>query len=433
MVRHFIPLLMLVFPLLSSGQVEFTASRQPGLQIYQAKTVHGKVVVQLPDDMRPGETISGSVIAEPAPSKDPEKVQRHRAALDALQFAFAGVNFLARDQHFQAELPAVPQAVLTLAGENGFSGSTTVELLAEERLGTIVTPLFPEYLRAGEFQRILGNFDGSHDNSQLMLGETELPILAESPGEVVTMIPREISGKHTLSLTEKGETFERELHVIRLDMKVNASTLSKGESTSLQLSVSGLAGYTQPVTVEIENLSPANISLKGGNYQELVFAPSEAPSEGGILRTIPILATASGGFTVSGILGEPQFMEPAEPVDINREGVREICGKTWESVKEVGKPKGPMRDKENPAPNPNPEKQKMRCEQCSKKVEATISTYPLYKFQKEEVITYVCSMEKGHTGECHGSGKISYREKRLGPVGFEKEARCPNGHLIWRK
>lgn len=45
MVRHFIPLLMLVFPLLSSGQVEFTASRQPGLQIYQAKTVHGKVVV----------------------------------------------------------------------------------------------------------------------------------------------------------------------------------------------------------------------------------------------------------------------------------------------------------------------------------------------------------------------------------------------------
>ena len=37
--------MMLVLPLLCGGQVEFTASRQPGLQIYQAKTVHGRVVV----------------------------------------------------------------------------------------------------------------------------------------------------------------------------------------------------------------------------------------------------------------------------------------------------------------------------------------------------------------------------------------------------
>ncbi|HOY51730.1 MAG TPA: hypothetical protein PLX49_08180 [Prolixibacteraceae bacterium] len=121
MLRHFIPFMMLVLPLLYGGQVEFTASRQPGLQIYQAKTVHGRVVVQLPDDMRPGETISGSVITEPAPSKDPEKMNRNRAALNALQFAFGGMSFLAGEQYFQAKLPAVPQALLTLAGKLGRS------------------------------------------------------------------------------------------------------------------------------------------------------------------------------------------------------------------------------------------------------------------------------------------------------------------------
>ena len=433
MLRHFIPFMMLVLPLLCGGQVEFTASRQPGLQIYQAKTVHGRVVVQLPDDMRPGETISGSVITEPAPSKDPEKMNRNRAALNALQFAFGGMSFLAGEQYFQAKLPAVPQALLTLAGENGISGSTAVGLLAEERKGTFASPLFPGYLRAGEFQRIPGNFDGSRDNSQLMLGETELPILAESPGGLVTMIPGEISGRQTLSVTENGETFEKELHVFRLDMAVDAATLRKGQSTSLHVSVSGLEGITLPVTVEIENLSPANISLPGGNYQELVISPAEVSPTGTYHHTLPILATASGGFTVSGILGEPQLLDPVEPVDINREGAREICGNTWESVKDVGNPKGPMRDKENPVPDPTTEKKKMRCEQCSKKVEATISTFPLYKYQKQEVITYVCTMEKGHSVPCHGSGKISYREKRIGPVGYEKEARCPKGHLIWRK
>ena len=81
------------------------------------------------------------------------------------------------------------------------------------------------------------------------------------------MIPGEISGKQTLSVTENGETFEKELHVFRLDMAVDAATLRKGQSTSLHVSVSGLEGITLPVTVEIENLSPANISLPGGNYQ----------------------------------------------------------------------------------------------------------------------------------------------------------------------
>ncbi len=424
---------MLVLPLLGNGQVEFTASRQPGLQIYQAKTVHGNVVVQLPDDMRPGEIISGSVISEPAPSKDPEKVKRNQAALDALQLAFAGVNFLAGEQYFQAKLPTTPQAMLTLAGEKGIPGSTPVEVLAEGRQGTFASPLFPEYLRTGEFQRILGNFDGSRDNTTVMLGDTELPILAESPGGMVTMIPGEIVGKQTLTLTENGETFEKVLHVIRLDMAVDAPTLRKGQSTSLHVSVSGLEDMGQPVTVEIENLSPANVSLTEGNYQELVISPAEVSPDGTYHHTLPILATASGGFTVSGILSEPHLMEPVEPVAIDREGPREKCGKTWETIRDVGKPKGPMRDKENPIPNPTPEKQKMRCEQCSKKVAATISTYPLYNYQKQEVITYVCSMDKGHLEPCHGSGKLSYREKRVGPVGYEREARCPKGHLIWKK
>lgn len=424
---------MLALPLLGSGQVEFTASRQPGLQIYQAKTVHGKVIVQLPDDMRPGETISGSVISDPAPSKDPEKVKRNRAALDALQLAFAGMNFLGGDQYFQAKLPSTPQAMLILAGEKEITGSTPVEVLAEGRQGTFASPLFPEYLRAGEFQRIPGNFDGSRANTAVMLGDTELPILAESPGGVVTMIPGEIAGIQTLTLTENGETFEKELHVIRLDMAADAATLRKGQSTTLHVSVSGMEGIAQPVTVEIENLSPAHVSLTGGNYQELVISPEDVSPDGTYHHTLPILATSSGGFTVSGILSEPHLMEPVEPVDFDREGPREKCGNTWETVRDVGKPKGPMRDKENPVPNPTSEKLKMRCEQCSKKVEATISTYPLYNYQKQEVISYVCSMEKGHLGPCHGSGKLSYREKRVGPVGYEQEARCPKGHLIWRK
>jgi hypothetical protein len=436
--------MFLAIPVLVSGQAEDNPARQPGLQVYRAKTVHGTVVVNLPDKMYPGETISGSVIAEPLAANNPKKDKQNLDALIKSQVVLFGMKYLVGDQLFQFKVPMTMDpagTVLQVETAKGVEDSFHLEILEGTRpdIG-VKSPAFPGYLRSGEFQAIAGPFDGQRSNSAIMLNDLELPVVAESPGNIVTMLPENLAGRQILTIREGGEKFEREVNVLNLELLADAVTLRRGESASLHVNVTGLEGINQPVTVQIENLTPMNISMSGGNRQEWVIQPSEVEAGGVFHNDLQITALTSGGFTVTALLSEPVSVLPGEGADHFLEGEPdsrqepiEYCGKTWTDVKDIGKQEGPMRDKQDKSGVPKKGKVRARCESCSKKTDLTITTYPLYYYQKQQKTTYTCSMLKGHTGECHGTGKVTVEEKRIGPVGYEEEARCPKGHLVWKK
>jgi hypothetical protein len=428
---------LFILPLVVSGQVEFSSSRQSGLQIYRAKTVNGTVTVNLPEKLYPGETVSGSVITEPLSTGNAKKNEKNQTALLAVKLWLFGQQLSLTDQLFQFTVPeqaGSPAALLELQPGRGIAAHTPVEILEGVRpVPAMESPAFPGYLRSGEYQSIPGRFDGDRRTTRLMAGNTELPVIAESPGELVTMVPDNLSGRQTLTLSEGDRTYSAGLNVVSLTLAADATSLKKGEQTTLHLVAGGLEGVDFPVTIQVENRTPLNISLSGGNSQEWVITPEEIGAGGIAGRDFQITAGSTGGFTVSAIINEPWHGLPAEPMDQNREGTTEYCGKTWEEVTDIGKPEGPRRDKTNSAGTVKPGNAKQRCDQCSKKTEITTTSYPLYLYQKQKKITYTCSLLKGHAGACHGSGMATETEKKMGPVGYEEVGTCPKGHVVWRK
>lgn len=438
--------LFFILPLISSGQVEFTSSKQTGLQIYTAKTVNGTVQVNLPDKLYPGETISGTVISEPKTSPKARKEKLSKALFFAQTLTILGIPLKLDEQSFRLTVPDKPDeagAFVRLISENGTVSQTGINTMEGVRASAgMEGPLFPGYLRAGEYQNIPGNFDGVSSNTGIMLGEFEIPVVAESPGEIVTMVPENMSGRHELTIKEGDKTYSTEIGVVDLNIATNATNLRRGEHSVIHVNVTGLDDVGDPVTVFIENHTPMNISIAGGNYQEWIIDPSETGFDGIYHRDIDVTAISSGDFSVSAQIAEPfpaDIMSPDEDGPQWQEeevgDVQEdngICGKTWSSEwKNTGKTVRKLVEGEKTEVRRN----RSRCNKCKTYVDWVYYQIPEYIYNIQERMTYTCTMQKGHSSICHGAGIKENREVKTGQIVRYKEVRegscgC-NQHMRW--
>jgi hypothetical protein len=406
------------------GQVENNLS-QPGLQIYKLKTVNGTVTVNLPDKIYPGETISGTVLAEPTASGNVKKNKSNRLALLATTLSIFGNRFKPDNQKLNFSLPEDPfdfGPLIKLENEEGMIGSAGFIVQEGERPVPVSgDPVFPAFLRSGEYQNIPGKFDGVLSNTRLMLNDLEIPVASESPGEIVTLVPENISGNQKLTLTEGSKTYSAPINVVNLNMTAEASTLQKGEKSTVHIVVNGLNGIETPVTVNVDNLTPMSIGMKGGNQQEWVIHPSEIDNTGTVSKDVEIVAVASGGFTVSARISVPpvlfnadgqttdQLFKEADKQEGDNKGEDDgLCGKIWKSDwKDTGK--DVMELDENSSTSST---YRDRCNNCSKNVNYNSVKTPLCKFSIFERQVLVCSGKKGHSGSCHGSVTTEQKKEK---------------------
>ncbi len=421
------------------GQVENNPS-QPGLQIYKLKTVNGTVTVNLPDKIYPGETISGTVLAEPNVSENVKKNKSNKLALLATTLSIFGNRFKLDNQTLKFSLPDDPFELGPLIGlenEKGMIGSAGFVVQEGERpVLSAGDPVFPPFLRSGEYQNIPGKFDGVISNTRLMLNDLEIPVASESPGEIVTLVPGNISGIQKLSLTEGGKTYSAPMNVVDLKMTAEATTLQKGEHSTVHIVVDGLKGVETPVTVNVDNLTPMSIGMKGGNQQEWIIHPSDVDNTGTFSKEVGIVAVASGGFTVSARVSAPpvvfhangqttdqQFKEVEKQEGDNIGEDDGLCGKIWKSDwKDTGK------DVMELDPNSSTSSTyRDRCDHCSTNVNYKSVKTPLCKYSIFERQVMVCSGKKGHSGSCHGSVTTEQKkEKDMGaaPKRYKETRTC---------
>jgi len=336
----FLPLSQMIY-----AQVGFEPSSQSGLQVYTMKTVSGTVTVNLPDKIYPGETISGTVISEPSDPRVEGREKPGRAVMAEHILSVFGNRFNTARQALQFTVPPDPYregAFMKLEDEEGIVGQTSFYIMEGKRPDPISgNPVFPEYLRSGEYQSIPGSFEGQHAGTTVMLDESEIPVVAESPGEIVTLIPENLSGPRKLTITENDESFSRAINILDLKMAVDASTLRKGEKAAIHLDVEGLKGVERPVAVWVDNLTPLNISMEGGNHQIWIISQEEAGQSGFSHKDITISAISSGAFTVSAKIAD-DFMgdkgipfkaedelKPREGEEISEDDGK--CGVVWYS------------------------------------------------------------------------------------------------------
>jgi len=293
-----------------------------GMVVSDLKTPQGSVVVNLPDDMRPGDVITGTVSVNPEGKTDKEK-EANKKKLEELALQFPGLAMSIKDLLNNTDKN---QFTFTVPSRTGTDGNyNELELMKGDKVSAVskvpvtvisflpgtgkplinlTTPVIEKgdpYVVVRSANTNLSDYAFTvKDNS----GKTsKAGILCQSPRSTVVEIPSDIPiGDNSLIVQRKSGTETNSYHFekISTDYRIGKNNLQKGETTSLTISIRGLdSKYTEPPTLSLTNITTSTITLQGGNQQVILIVPS-ASGEYNTTRTLT--GITPGPFTINAII-----------------------------------------------------------------------------------------------------------------------------------
>lgn len=230
-----------------------------GLDTATLDTLQGRVTVYLPDDAAAGDTISGTVVAEPR--------EGGTAGAGGLGLDLAGTALPAAGGSFRWEVPASVGGGVALLRvldeEGGVLASSSVPVGAPE--APPVTGLtLPTLGQVGRPVTIHGPFDGDLATTGVTVDGHPAAVLAESPRRAVVPLPPEVVGPVELTVTEGVTSARGEIRVLGVGLSASKLNLRRGERTELTVTVTGLEGLSEPVPLRVVNRTPSQVSIAGG-------------------------------------------------------------------------------------------------------------------------------------------------------------------------
>lgn len=326
----------------------YTVKTSGGLTVVTFNVEPGRIWINLPDDIRPGDLISGTM------SGNPKGATKEEQAANLAEMKKFGVRLFggsAQPQEVrwgdyagvQLEVPKQP-SVNPSVGITKDSGPTLIQVnIPISRLppGSIFGPdpaiaalaasarwgdyssfdpasgfSFPNMGQQGRPNTIYGPFDGNASNTSLRFGPggSTLPDfekntenvsggsglirpLAESPRKSVYEEPTNFSGPVQLFLDEGGKKATAPHRNVGVHMRAPKTDLLKGEKTTLTVEVSGLQGIKRPVPLTLTY--GGVIIMEGGQYQPLMIQPSEVSADGRYTTTRGITGIQAGGWNAT--------------------------------------------------------------------------------------------------------------------------------------
>jgi hypothetical protein len=287
--------------------------------------LYGDVKVYLPDDMAAGDTISGTVVAEPKGKTDEERA-RNQDTLKGFVVEIGGQKVAASDGTFTWTIPQIKEQprhsfrVIDNSDKEVANVVIPVLLLPPNvpRPQTI-TPndfRFPTIGQQGRAVEIFGPFDGDSSNTALNLqgapsatqdfekntenvsgGFGLIRPLAESPRKMVFRSPGEVTGPIELNLKEGNVQTTGTYRNVGVRLSAPKTNLMKGEKTTLTVEVSGLDGIRTGVPLRLD--ARGVINMDGGNFQNLRINPTDVQPGGRYTTTRAITGQMAGGFSVT--------------------------------------------------------------------------------------------------------------------------------------
>jgi hypothetical protein len=266
-----------------------------GLCTTTITTPSGRLSVYLPDDLATGDTLSGTVVAEPA-GRDDEERQANGSRLSGYVVAVE-----------DGDSPPGGGIVTTTLGPAPRirvwdSSGTPIDSVALPNVQPAPPPPpsfeVPPFAQVGDPLVVPGPFDGRTDGSGVLVAGVPVQVLAESPRGVVVRMPRDVVGPTELVVDEGGRTLRGPLRVVAVNLSAPKLNLTRGEGTELKVEVSGLDGLDRPLPLTLSNLSPSVVTLAGGAEQRVEIAPEMVGEGGRYVRTYPLTGLRSGGFSI---------------------------------------------------------------------------------------------------------------------------------------
>ncbi len=323
-----------------------------GLHVVTFTLPEGRIKLNLPDDMRAGDTISGTVVTEPRGTNSEEKAKNDEA-LKVYVIDIQGSRSPVGNDGFTFDAPlAQPQVGEGNRSNEGkmdlglFSGASlwgkavvpyrtpsgavvTPDPVQKTPSGAVVTPdpkfTIPNLGQQGRPIVINGPFDGNASNTTLRYGPADrtvhefvkqsdnisegsgfLRTLAESPRKIVFESPTNVTGSIGIMVKEgDGTPTKGTYRNVGVNLSAPKTNLLKGEKTTLTVQVSGLEGIKEPVPLTLE--SKGVITMEGGIYQPLIIQPSQVGADGRYTTTRGITGVQTGGWEATATVVTGRF------------------------------------------------------------------------------------------------------------------------------
>jgi hypothetical protein len=362
----------------NSGKVTETRTGN-GLHTINFDTLHGRILVYLPDDMRAGDTISGTVVTEPKGTR-PEEKAKNQAKLDTYVLDLEGTKVSTNEPRFTwtptTPLPSQPTRyqlrIYEVLGDQTASAglvaealitrlairlpldnlptmtpvtSNTGEVLSQFRMPDstifsidVATEKATDYplRQQGRPVEIFGPFDGNLSNTTLRYGPAKSTVqdfekntenvsggfgllrpLAESPRKIVFEFPTNVTGPMGIMVKERDNVATGTARNVGVNLSAPKTNLQRGEKTVVTIEVSGLAGILKDVPLQLD--SKGVINMEGGNFQNLRIKPEEVGLDGRYKTNRTITGVQAGGFNVTAtVIVDPFDLNLQDDTDPNR-------------------------------------------------------------------------------------------------------------------
>jgi hypothetical protein len=274
-----------------------------GLLVIPFDVPQGKIRINLPDDMAAGDTISGTVNAEPAGQNDDER-GRNQTELNGYVIDVGGkkTNVGAKNISFIIPL-AIPPEVKTITLVHVGQPVATAEIPISAKPFPATTRLtVPTGGQQGRPIEIKCPCNGVFSPDDLIkIGGTPAQPLAESPRKIIVQTPSETTaGPTKIEIKENGATAECPFRTIGINLSAPKTNLTRGEKTEVHVEVSGLSGLTQNLPLEVTNGSTNVVKMNGGDTQHFEIKPSAVQANGTYSVDRTLSGIQPGSFILTG-------------------------------------------------------------------------------------------------------------------------------------
>lgn len=301
-------LLLLLFIAVATNQAQ-TISTQKGLTTARFNYSAGTITVYLPEDIRPGDMISGTIKAE-ATGKNARQLAKNLAQLKSYSIEFDGkrypVDAAAKLKHNVTNNRSQQRFLNLINSEGVNAGEVSVPCLTGPPKREPGGCSIPSHALTGDPLRIPGPFDGNSSNTQCKIDGQAMDILAESPRQCIIYFP---SGGNQLRDVKVNENEKQNCSKIvsAVDMQVTTGRLNlrRGERTFIKVGITGLKNLPDTVSLTLSNMSADIVELQPSNRFTIPIIPDSVVN-GDYEQSFDVQSIKPGSFIVNVDLDLPQ-------------------------------------------------------------------------------------------------------------------------------
>ena len=303
-----------------------------GVHTATFETPRGTIQVHVPSDAAPGDTISGTILAEPA-GATPQDKRANLNALNGLVLEWPDQRTPVSTARYEWLVPiglrAGRGALLLRDPEGRLVSQASIPIDPAPRPSPAEAFELPADGEIGATGVIRGRSDGKLSGKTVSLGGTEAELLASSPRQLAFRIPAMTPGPVPFRLTSSGPAIEGTMRVLDVSLAASNTQLLRGQRATLTVTVRGLSGITAPMTLTMVNRSPANVQV-GDIERPITITPQQVRRGGTFVVTRRITGVQPGPFQIAASVSRP----PTVQLDVARVTSRTLI--EWQARTGVG-------------------------------------------------------------------------------------------------